>query len=414
MIVRFVSISWMLLLTAAGVRAGEEVRLWPVQVNGKWGYINRTGEMVVPAKFDSAAEFRDSFAALVKRDGKLGCLDGVSCSLLVPIEFDFIHDPRSGCYVARSGGIWGVIGWNRRLVPVPEADSIAPFGESAARFRQGNRWGYLDRSGHVIIAAKYVHAGDFQFMSHAVHERFLLAPVSDGNKWGLITLKDSLAIPFQFDSVGRSSRGRLAVKMADSWGYADSSGALVIPPVYETVTDFGYDYFPAYGLGETVAAVRQAGQWGYINAWNTPRVSLRYCGLGGVGMNRIAVCQDGKWGFVDGGERLVIPAVYDTVTDFRGNAGYVRCGDRWGVIDTVGAVVLEPSFDDVCLSDEPFVLVRKNNRRGFYNPHARQELGWFDEARPFDRGLAYVKDAGLWKYIDHTGRVIWSQPARER
>jgi hypothetical protein len=403
-----------LLLAVADARAGEVVDLWPVQVNGKWGYINHAGELIVPAEFDSAGEFRDTFAALVKRDGKWGCLDGVSCSLLVPVEFDFVHDPRSGYFVARYGGAWGVIGWNRRFVPVPEADSIAPAGQSCARFRRGNLWGYLDHSGRVIIPAKYVHAGDFQFMSHTVRDKFFLAPVQDGDQWGLITLKDSVAVPFRFDSVGHSSRGRLAVKVGGLWGYADSSGAVVILPVYDAVTDFGYDYFPAYGFGEAVAAVRQAGRWGYINAWNSPRVSLQYAGLGRVGMHRIAVCQDGKWGFMDCDERLVIPAVYDTVTEFHGNAAYVRSGNRWGIIDTTGAVVLEPSFDDVCLSGEPFVLVHRNGRCGFYNAHTRQERGWFDEARPFDRGLAYVKDQGVWKYIDTEGRVIWSQSAKAK
>lgn len=414
MIALIVSVPLALLLAVSGVRAGEEMNLWPVEVNGKWGYINHAGELIVSAEFDSVGDFRDTFAALVKRDGKLGCLDGVSCSLLVPVEFDFIQGPRSGHFVARSGGQWGVVGWNRRFVPVPEADSIAPFAESAARFRQGNLWGYLDHSGHVLIAAKYVHAGDFEFMSHTVQERFLLAPVQDGDKWGLITLKDSLAVPFQFDSVSHSSRGRLAVKIGGLWGYADSSGAVVIPPVYDAVTDFDYDYFPAYGFGEAVAAVCQAGRWGCINVWNRERVSLQYGGLGRVGMNRIAVYQNGKWGFMDCDERLVIPAVYDTVTEFRGNAAYARSGKRWGVIDTAGTVVLGPSFDDVCLSSDPFVLVRKNGRSGFYNAHSRQELGWFDEARPFNRGLAYVEDAGVWKYIDITGRVIWSQSPDEK
>ncbi len=45
-----------------------------VQLNGKWGFINKEGKEVIPCKYDVAFEFNEGLA-LVQLNGKFGYID---------------------------------------------------------------------------------------------------------------------------------------------------------------------------------------------------------------------------------------------------------------------------------------------------------------------------------------------------
>lgn len=52
----------------------ESTALYPIRVNGLWGYINEYAQWVIPPQYDSAASFRDGLAQ-VEQDGKLQYID---------------------------------------------------------------------------------------------------------------------------------------------------------------------------------------------------------------------------------------------------------------------------------------------------------------------------------------------------
>ena len=39
----------------------EPQRLFPVEKNGKWGFIDETGQIIIPLQFDSANEFHEAW-----------------------------------------------------------------------------------------------------------------------------------------------------------------------------------------------------------------------------------------------------------------------------------------------------------------------------------------------------------------
>ena len=68
--------------------SGDLIRLWPVEVNGKWGYIDDRGKIVIEPQFDSAGSFREGALARVRLGQKWGAVNwnGVR----VPVEFDYV------------------------------------------------------------------------------------------------------------------------------------------------------------------------------------------------------------------------------------------------------------------------------------------------------------------------------------
>ena len=59
-----------------------------------------------------------------------------------------------------------------------------------AAVSDGKSWGYIDKSGKLIVSAKYDKALDFCGG---------LAPVKSGKTWGYIDITGKTAIPFRFD-----------------------------------------------------------------------------------------------------------------------------------------------------------------------------------------------------------------------
>jgi hypothetical protein len=58
----------------------------PVQLAGKWGYVDRAGDVVVPIQYDIGHMFSEGFAS-VERDGKWGYIDR-SGRFVIPAMFD--------------------------------------------------------------------------------------------------------------------------------------------------------------------------------------------------------------------------------------------------------------------------------------------------------------------------------------
>jgi len=200
---------------ARGFSPKGEQALAAVQVSGKWGYINLTGEYVITPKYDDAGDFRDSG-------------DGLS---LAPVKV---------------GGIWGYVDRKGRELIMSNFDYAWSFsGEFAAVMVEGSV-GFINRTGAYTIKPQFIHAGAFY------NGR---APVRIGNKTGYINDTGRLVIPAKFHDGGEFNNGLAPVATDNRWGYINVSGKIVIPPLYDNARPFS----------EGLAAVEQDGLWGYIS-----------------------------------------------------------------------------------------------------------------------------------------------------
>ena len=82
-----------------------------VKKNGKWGYINTKNETVIPFEYDAAYGAGDGLAAVVK-DGKCGLVD-YDNNIVVPLEYDDISSYEGGAaYAVKDGVIYIITGYS--------------------------------------------------------------------------------------------------------------------------------------------------------------------------------------------------------------------------------------------------------------------------------------------------------------
>lgn len=128
---------------------------WVRTRGGRYGYVNKKGELVIDTACTAATDFQGGVAA-VARDGKCGLIDQVGRWVLQP-RCDALGVPRGGLVRYRQGGRWGYMALNGTVVISPVYDDARSFSDGRAAVLVGEDWGYIDASGRMAIEPNYAY-----------------------------------------------------------------------------------------------------------------------------------------------------------------------------------------------------------------------------------------------------------------
>ena len=110
-------------------------------------------------------------------------------------------------------------------------DHVYDFSDGLARIRHNGKYGYIDKSGRVVIQPQFFYADDFSDG---------LARISKNGKWGYIDKNGKIVINPQFEVAYDFSDGlaRIKFNINEKYGYIDKSGKIVIQPQFDNASDF--------------------------------------------------------------------------------------------------------------------------------------------------------------------------------
>jgi hypothetical protein len=365
-----------LFLLGAALAFGQPANdyLYAIRDGKKFGFINRSGTVVVAPKFDAVGEVREG---------------------------------RVSVYVGSHAGYIDLAG---KVIVEPKYDTAGAFKDSRAIVRMGDKSSLIDPSGAVIGEIPYRVLGDF-------HQGLLRVQAS-----GLT------------DSAGK--------KLPTRYGFVDRQAKLVIPPQFLPAGEFPDDpaNLPVGGLDH---------DWVYFD--RTGKVVIRISM--GPHLNdpdpfvsgRLRVKEGFVWGYKDASGGWAIPAKYNDAENFQDGLARVQEGDKWIVIDVRGKTVppdkkkihvVGPYSEGLALADDngltgwvdaqqrPAFQFRKYQQAfNFSSGLARFQLddlyGYLDNsgkmaipntyeaAEDFDHGLARVLTKGGFAYVDGKGKLVW-------
>ncbi|MFZ9938104.1 MAG: WG repeat-containing protein [Luteolibacter sp.] len=284
--------------------------LFVVKVNGKAGFINADGKLVIPATFQHAYPFQDGLAPVQVKDR------------------------------------WGFIDAGGRMVIEPRFAMVGFFSEGLAAFRNAfnQPWGYINRTGEVVLEPRFDTAEEF---------RKGVAKVGFETTRGklLAYLADARLVPLNYRFIDRKgefvedpgptrfatgSPGELIPFMKDEkMGYVDATGNVVIPPQFTSVL----------GFSDGLACASTGGLYGYIDRTGKFVIPPRFPysndfseGLAGVPLG------DKGWGFIDHTGKTVIPPRFNWIYGgFQHGIVRVALDGKAGYINTKGEWVWQPS-----------------------------------------------------------------------
>lgn len=252
------------------------------------GFIDWTGKVVIPPRYDNGRDFSEGFA-FVEKDGKGGFIDRTGKEI-TPFQYDGALGFSEGFAAVLKGSKVGFIDTTGKEAVPCIYDTVLSFSQGLAAVQKGGKWGFIDTAGEEVIPFQYEDAYSFSEG---------LAGVEKNGKMGFIDKTGEEVIPFQYDYVYPFSEGLACVSINSKGGYIDKTGKEVIPIQYDNSKEF------SNGL----AAVMKNGKWGYINKDDEIVVPFKYGNAESFSEGFAAVYDSagGSWGFIDMTGKEVVP-----------------------------------------------------------------------------------------------------------
>lgn len=295
------------------------VKIDPASTNG-YGFIDRTGREVVPPRFDQNSKVLSERLILVCRQVEVtggvtmrcGVIDNAGKEIVPIGKYSSVQAFSEGLAIvqigfnetARSGFIDT---YGNEVISLQYRGGVGAFSEGlAVACITTSRCYFIDKSGREIASLPLKTSNDDYFDD--LKEDMM--KFSIGSKWGFIDRTGRVVVPATYDWVNPFSGG-LSIVCADRngrrvCGFMDKSGKEVTSLKF---TQFGSDKFGRYessgfegGFQPVGIGTNENGLWGFIDRTGKEIVSPRYKTIWSYALKKdglIGVTFDGKRGFVD-------------------------------------------------------------------------------------------------------------------
>lgn len=174
-------------------------------------------------------------------------------------------------------------------------------------------------------------------------------------------LKNIEQKPYEIvDSDSQSfSCDRLIIRQGVLFGYADRSGQVVIPAIYDYVYSFNNNY----------AIVSLSEKWGVIDKNGNIVINCEYEDVAFFGTKAFRVKKNGLWGIVTANNGLeILPIKFGGIGNLSTNdngiqrATIVSANDNYGVIDENGKIILELAYPCVSIKSDRIEYKTKQDK----------------------------------------------------
>lgn len=331
-----------------------------------YGYIDKSGTMVIAPQFSYAGQFKEGVARVQDRETeKYGIIDKAG-KVVVPMEYGknnngpYVHEASEGLILAydEPNGYWGYFDLKGNVaIPFRYANGY-DFHAGYAKVNLGKKETYIDKHGRDIIADRYEYPEQLTIEGEPValfSARDTTA--TDRNSYYLLD-GNGQVIAGPYDSFGRGGfdkgffSGLMAVCKADDsgykHGYINAAGQEVIPcGTYRPTNSSALNAFvDGYALVTTQdksqVIINTAGK---ITA--TLSQDLKYSAkLWSEGFLPVSSDESGKirWGFINAYGQQTVPCKYSSVQAFNSGLAVVQdFANKFGLVNSLGQEIAPAS-----------------------------------------------------------------------
>jgi WG containing repeat len=362
-----------------------------VRLNGLYGYIDAAGRVVDEPKYESAGTYSDGLAevsigglsALIDLEGRLVLKPKFARALVFTSDAFWVNDgarsPSFSRYqsppgVARlnevyANGKWGLIARTGEWIRKPEFTEFGTFNlydRSVALVKAKAGWGVIRPDGTWLIAPK------FEILGHLYNG---LAKAQIGGKFGFVDPTGALVIPPKFREVGDFGRDGLSTaSIGTLWGLIDRRGAWVVEPRDVFIPHSDDPVVWVQKSGEPYRAIDRSGKLVVAPRFSQPgavcddgwAIGVDYYGkrravrregmqlvlpdgdlLGSNCTDPLQLEVDGRFGLLDRALKPLTDVKFDSIAGFFSGAAIARIDGKFGYLNPDGSWLIEPRFEAV-------------------------------------------------------------------
>lgn len=285
-------------------------KLFPAKKDGKSGYINSTGQIVIDFSFDffGCREFSEGLASVLV-NGKAGYID---------VKGNFVIQPK----------------FNLAM----------PFSEGLAYVELNNKYGYIDKSGEFVVEPHYYSCDSF-------FEGFALVKDSVTSKGFFIDKNGKPKLQGRNFLISEFREGLInCPDDKGNWGFINIDDKVII--------DFNYKLTRPFYEGKGAVAPKKdkegksnrKDKFGFINHQNEFLIEPMFQGADIRFSEGLCAVWDEGYGCIDEKGKLIIPYEFDLIKHFNEGLAVFKPKGRnkkYGFIDKTGIIKIEPKFAHV-------------------------------------------------------------------
>lgn len=329
--------------------------------NGKMGYIDRTGHVVIPFRYDEAFRFDHGRASVYIKE-QHGVID------------------TSGRWVVEPGTYERLVGYEegRCAYLLPKRQ-----GEAKAY------WGFLDLSGKPLLIGEFqqwgtdglvfregrclakTRLGDVVYVDYQGRARVRLdtpewdgLPFPEWEAWhfseGLARVNMAVDLRTEEEKERFYEPGISAGWPLPRFGFIDKEGRVVIKPQFTSAGDFTEGLAPVSLTDEALLhsggeympdedQMESERRWGFINKRGELVIPMIYERVGHFHDGLAPFRKAGKWGYLNRKGEVVVPSRFEEAEEFKNGLAWVVVDGKIAFINTSGKIVLKTG-----LRYEPF------------------------------------------------------------
>lgn len=119
----------------------------------RYGLLDSTGKVAVPAKYDEVGGFREGFCKLVL-NGKAGFIDKTT-KMVIPMKYEAATLFSEGLASVKLNGKWGFIDPKGKEVIPFQYEEAKYFEEGYAAAKQDSKWGVINKEKKIVVGFIY-------------------------------------------------------------------------------------------------------------------------------------------------------------------------------------------------------------------------------------------------------------------
>jgi len=369
------------------------IRVYDAQTE-KFGFIKLAGDRITKSKFQNARDFKDGLAAVLDPKNMLWGFIDIKGKLVIPYQFDEAFSFSEGLAVVKKNGTFYFCAKNGTTIPIQaKADQVFDLRESISIFNNEKGYGFLNKSGQIVLDAKYAFLDNFENG---------IAVFVENNQAGIIDNTGKVLIEARYEEIFRFDQKHYLIQQNGLKGLINTAGESVIPASYSAI-----DYF-----SEGLAPVMKSGKWGFADTKGEEIIPCQFAEYsGGFQDGKINVRMGDQWKILYGKDTILLPQ-YDEVLPFYGYTAAFRKENLWGFLNVEGEESIEPKYDELIYNKGSLVFGKcpqpdGSSKFALINAYGKEIVEpKYAEVVRFTEGFAAVKTEKGWGFINENGSEI--------
>ena len=384
---------------------------YPVYTNQKWGVIDQTGEIVIPAQYDQMITIPDNKTDLFicvydvdyknntyktkvlnsKNNEKFTNYDSVEA--IENFDENNILWYEEGVLKVKKGKLYGLIDYTgKEILPVEYTNIEALQGiKNSIIIEKNNQVGLCDNKGNIIINTEYKQIKPIE---NDYKNGYIV--VNNENKYGMIDFTKKVILEPKYEDIKSvASTTIYIVKENGTLKAINSTGDTLVEGKFDDVKQ----------IKDENIIFKKANQYGIMTSSGEIKVKAEYEDIQyAYGTNYIAK-KNGKYGIINTTNEILLPFEYSTIS-YRKEADFVEAGLQDGITTQILNDKLEKKLEGILVevnTNKAYIRMRIDNEYKYYNFK-------FEEKNSKDvltqNNLYLSKKDGKYGYVNADGNVV--------